>query len=232
MLLCTCSCWAQNQQGKASFYSKRATGARTASGERVHHDSLTCAHRSYPFGTILKVTNLSNNKSVEVKVTDRGPFHKGRVVDLSWAAAKELGMLSQGIATVKVEVAASPIPFRPKENIELPQIDFEVMDAGYSFIDNWKTIEPEEGQAGLEEPHKTATKEKATVQAKTLHTNQSSTTVHSKFSAAMPNKSVTNEKKAHKPAPTKESKDKKAETESHSWSSVFEKVKNWGSDLF
>ena len=68
---------AQQQSGRASYYSKRATGSRTASGERLHHDSLTCAHRSYPFGTMLKVTNLLNDKSVVVRVTDRGPFGRG-----------------------------------------------------------------------------------------------------------------------------------------------------------
>ena len=86
---------AQTQKGKASYYSKRATGSRTASGERLHHDSLTCAHRSYPFGSMLRVTNLSNGKSVDVKVTDRGPYGRGRIIDLSYGAAREIGMLSQ-----------------------------------------------------------------------------------------------------------------------------------------
>lgn len=95
---------AQTTTGKASFYSKRSTGSRTASGERLHHDSLTCAHRTYPFGTRLKVTHQGNGKSVIVRVTDRGPFVRGRIIDLSWGAARELGMLSQGIAQVTVEV--------------------------------------------------------------------------------------------------------------------------------
>ena len=61
-------CAQKHQHGKASYYSKRATGARSASGQKIHHDSLTCAHRYYPFGTMLKVTNLRNDKSVIVKV--------------------------------------------------------------------------------------------------------------------------------------------------------------------
>ena len=89
------------QRGKASYYSKRATGARTTSGQRMHHDSLVCAHRTHPFGTKLLVTNLKNHKQVVVKVIDRGPFHRGRVIDLSWAAAKELGMISSGVAVVR-----------------------------------------------------------------------------------------------------------------------------------
>ena len=93
----------QIQIGKASFYSKRATGRMTASGDRLHHDSLTCAHRSYPFGTLLQVTNPSNGRMIVVRVNDRGPFVRGRIVDLSWAAAKVLGILSTGVANVIVE---------------------------------------------------------------------------------------------------------------------------------
>ena len=101
----------QTLRGKASFYSKKATGARTASGERLHHDSLTCAHRTYPFGTILKVTNLRNGLTVNVRVTDRGPFGRGRIIDLSYAAAKALGMLSQGVAMVEVQKVVRGIPY-------------------------------------------------------------------------------------------------------------------------
>ena len=90
------------QRGKASYYSKRATGVRTSSGQKMHHDSLVCAHRTHPFGTRLLVKNLANNKEVIVKVIDRGPFRKGRIIDLSWAAAKALGMISSGIVTVEV----------------------------------------------------------------------------------------------------------------------------------
>lgn len=116
------------QTGKASFYSKRATGARTSNGERLHHDSLTCAHKTHPFGTLLKVTNPSNGKEVVVRVTDRGPFKRGRIIDLSWGAAKELGMLTQGVAMVKVEVVEKlHVPFKP-DPLSLPELDFEYTD--------------------------------------------------------------------------------------------------------
>ena len=120
------------QKGKASYYSKKATGARTSSGERLHHDSLTCAHRTHPFGTMLKVTNPKNGKSVVVKVTDRGPFGRGRIIDLSWRAAKELGMLAQGVAMVLVEVADDiVVPFKAKEEKRnLPELDFERNEQG------------------------------------------------------------------------------------------------------
>lgn len=103
--------WGQNntskkkvQKGKATYYSKRATGSRTSSGLKLHHDSLTCAHRTYPFGTKLKVTNLTNKKYVIVTVTDRGPYGKGKIIDLTYRAAKEIGMLSHGVVPVEVEV--------------------------------------------------------------------------------------------------------------------------------
>lgn len=126
-LSCIPCCGQKHQRGKASYYSKRATGARSASGQRIHHDSLTCAHRYYPFGTMLKVTNLRNDKSVIVEVIDRGPFGRGRIIDLSWAAAKEIDMISQGVATVKVERLDNPVPFKPEDN-KLPKIDFEMAE--------------------------------------------------------------------------------------------------------
>ena len=102
-LILSLSAWAQTQTGKASYYSKKWTGRRTASGERVHHDSLTCAHKTYPFGTLLRVTNQRNGLQVVVRVNDRGPFGRGRIVDLSWGAAKAIGMLAAGVVSVTVE---------------------------------------------------------------------------------------------------------------------------------
>ena len=118
----------QIQHGKASFYSKRATGARTSSGERLHHDSLTCAHRTHPFGTLLKVTNERNGREVIVRVTDRGPHSRGRIIDLSHAAAEELGIINQGVAVVRVEpVKKTVVPFKPEPE-SIPEIDFEITE--------------------------------------------------------------------------------------------------------
>ena len=132
---------AQKQKGKATYYSKKATGTRTASGERLHHDSMTCAHRTYPFGTLLKVTNPSNKQEVIVKVTDRGPFTRGRIIDLSWGAAKELGILADGVAMVTVERIDSAdiikVPYRSKERREPREFDFGVSTGAGSFIDAW-----------------------------------------------------------------------------------------------
>ena len=120
---------AQTESGKASYYSKKFTGRKTANGERLHHDSLTCAHRTYPFGTQLKVTNPANGKSVIVRVTDRGPYVKGRIIDLSVKAAKELGIIAQGIAPVVVELwDTTIIPFKPADVSHLPEFDIGTND--------------------------------------------------------------------------------------------------------
>ncbi|HPS60257.1 MAG TPA: septal ring lytic transglycosylase RlpA family protein [Candidatus Cloacimonas sp.] len=88
----------------ATYYSKRFQGRKTASGERYSRDALTCAHKTLPFQTFLKITNPQNSKSVIVRVNDRGPFNRGRDIDLSYAAAKEIGMLAAGVLPVQVEV--------------------------------------------------------------------------------------------------------------------------------
>lgn len=95
---------AKSFQGTASWYKM---GTRTASGERYNPDGLSAAHRTLPFGTRLKVTNLRNGKSVHVRVNDRGPFSRGRVIDVSRGAARQLGMISSGTAKVKVELASN-----------------------------------------------------------------------------------------------------------------------------
>ncbi|UKK53472.1 septal ring lytic transglycosylase RlpA family protein [Prevotella sp. E2-28] len=113
----------QPQRGKASFYSKRATGLKAAGGDKIHHDSLTCAHRTYPFGTLLQVKNPANGRVVVVRVNDRGPFIRGRIIDLSWRAAQELDILSKGVAEVEIEpVESMRIPYAYKEAYEVPKI--------------------------------------------------------------------------------------------------------------
>jgi rare lipoprotein A (peptidoglycan hydrolase) len=98
-------CKGQVEQGKASYYAEKFKGRRTACGEPYHPDSLTCAHRTHPFGTVLEVYCPSQGTTVRVRVNDRGPFGKGRVVDLSTAAARKLGIILAGVAEVQLRVA-------------------------------------------------------------------------------------------------------------------------------
>ncbi|MEO0205275.1 MAG: septal ring lytic transglycosylase RlpA family protein [candidate division WOR-3 bacterium] len=90
--------------GLASYYGDEFNGKKTASGEVYNKWDYTCAHRTLNFGTRVKVTNLENRKTVIVRVNDRGPFAKGRIIDLSYAAAKEIDMIEKGVVRVKVEV--------------------------------------------------------------------------------------------------------------------------------
>ena len=129
------------QQGKASFYARSFNGRKTASGERLHPDSLTCAHRTYPFGTKLLVYNPANGRSVIVRVTDRGPFVRGRIIDLSWRAAKELDIISKGVAMVTVQKANTVItPFRPQDEIELPELELETNDGSEGVVPFWQEL--------------------------------------------------------------------------------------------
>ena len=89
--------------GKASWYGAKHHGKRTASGERFDQHALTAAHRSLPFGTRVKVTNLNNQRSVTVRINDRGPYSRGRIIDLSRRAATDLDMLRAGVAPVRIE---------------------------------------------------------------------------------------------------------------------------------
>ncbi|MFQ3789751.1 septal ring lytic transglycosylase RlpA family protein [Halomonas sp. A29] len=90
------------EQGQASFYADRYHGRRTASGEAHDRNSLTAAHRNLPFGTRVRVTRLDNGRETVVRVNDRGPFVRGRVIDLSRRAAEELDMVGQGVVNVRL----------------------------------------------------------------------------------------------------------------------------------
>lgn len=92
------------ETGYASWYGGKFQGRQTASGEIFDTNKLTAAHKTLPFGTEVEVTNLDTGKSVQVRINDRGPFVEGRIIDLSRAAAAEIGMMGTGIAPVKVEI--------------------------------------------------------------------------------------------------------------------------------
>lgn len=107
-------------KGKASYYSSALEGRRTSSGDIYSGDSLTCAHRSLPFGTLLKVHNPKTGKEVVVRVNDRGPFVRGRIIDLSYSAAKKLGFVANGIAMVEVSrYDPAGIPLRNAGDVDM-----------------------------------------------------------------------------------------------------------------
>jgi rare lipoprotein A len=118
------SAFAQVQTGKASFYADKFEGVQTASGQKYKRKKLTGAHKTLPFGTKVRITNLQNEKSVEIIINDRGPYVEGRIVDVSKAAAEKLGFLNQGIAEVKLEVIdAGDGKTEPEKRIEHVAVD-------------------------------------------------------------------------------------------------------------
>lgn len=119
----------QIQTGKASFYADRFDGNPTASGEKYRHNKLTAAHKTLPFGTRVRVTNLANNKSVEVVINDRGPYVEDRIIDLSKAAAEKLEFLNQGLTTVTLEVidpgdGKTSDPIKTVDNVTVEEKEF------------------------------------------------------------------------------------------------------------
>jgi|APGre2960657444_1045066.scaffolds.fasta_scaffold234122_1 rare lipoprotein A len=102
ILLLLNSCGYTTRKGIASYYADFYEGRTTANGEIYRQNKITAAHKTLPFGTKVKVTNLANNKTVVVRINDRGPFIKGRIIDLTKAAAKEIDMIGAGISKVKI----------------------------------------------------------------------------------------------------------------------------------
>jgi rare lipoprotein A len=129
LLLVLVSCLASQaqitEQGLASFYDDKFNGRITASGELFDQSKLTAAHRTFPFGTRVAVTNINNKKTVELIINDRGPYVKDRIIDVSKKAAQELGFVGKGTANVKVEVIklgdSTPIAASQKQKAKEPE---------------------------------------------------------------------------------------------------------------
>lgn len=127
ILIClTASLWAYDETGIASWYGGKFHGRLTANGETFNTHELTAAHKLLPFGTIVKVTNMNNGKSVTVRINDRGPFVGDRIIDLSYAAAVAIDMVKSGTAPVKLYV----------ENMETLQIRFSIQIGAYRNLEN------------------------------------------------------------------------------------------------
>ena len=112
------------QQGNASYYADRFHGRRMANGELYHRDSMTCAHLRYPLGTKLLVRNIVNGREVVVTVTDRGPYTRKFVIDLSRAAARQLDIINYGFQPVEIfPYIAGHIPYKYEPSTERPELD-------------------------------------------------------------------------------------------------------------
>lgn len=103
----------QSEEGVASYYDGEFVGRRTASGEIMDRDLLTAAHRTFVFGTVVRVTNLDNGRDVVVRINDRGPFVDDRIIDLTLAGARAVDMIRSGTAKVRLDVLSAPPPGTP-----------------------------------------------------------------------------------------------------------------------
>jgi rare lipoprotein A len=117
-----------NFEGSASYYADKFEGRKTASGDLYIHNKYTCAHKTLPFGTKLKVTNLANNKSVIVTVNDRGPYTGSRLLDLSKSAAQEIKMVNQGVARVSIQIIRDANSTNPEESYPIEEESLEFSD--------------------------------------------------------------------------------------------------------
>lgn len=218
---------AQTARGKASYYSDALHGRRMSNGERYNRDSMVCAHKTYPLGTLLKVTNVSNNLSVVVKVADRGPYGHGRMIDLSKAAARKIGLLGSGVALVMVqryEEETKP-PYMEKER---PEIEYEMAGVAYDFMPGWEDV-PEATQGKIKKvqrktrPHHTA--------AKAQQRSQSSEPTHA-GNAHAKKAAPANTQKTQNPAQHNTQKETQKKRSSSSWRNFFKKLRDWGENIF
>ncbi|MCX8491272.1 MAG: septal ring lytic transglycosylase RlpA family protein [Cyclobacteriaceae bacterium] len=133
------SAMAQVQTGKASFYADKFEGSPTASGEKYRASKLTAAHKTLPFGTKVRVTNLANNESVVVTINDRGPFVEGRIIDVSKSAAERLSFFNQGTAEVKLEIVDAT---DGKQDTQPVAVDHVVVEDKETYQFDIKRVSP------------------------------------------------------------------------------------------
>ncbi len=125
-----------SQTGIASWYGPGFHGKATASGEVYNQDDMTAAHQTLPLGSKVMVTNLENSRTAEVVVNDRGPFAKGRIIDLSYAAAQSLDMVGPGTALVRLDVIDSPVPLHSIR----PALDYTLQLGSFSQLENARQL--------------------------------------------------------------------------------------------
>ena len=190
--------------GRASYYHNSLHGRTMSNGRPYDRNKLTCAHRTLPFGTMLRVTNQANGKQVIVEVTDRGPFVRGRIIDLSYAAAREIGMIAAGVGSIRVEVLPKDINVPYQDDVEygLPEIEYGMAGVCYEFIPEWK----DEQESAHENQHTHNTQHIHNTQK--MQNNQSTQNYQN-------NQNTQNSAK-----PKKEG--------SRGWTDFFNNLKNWG----
>lgn len=155
--------------GKASYYGHSWDGRKTACGEIFNTDSFTCAHKTLPFGTMLKVTNKINGKSVVVRVTDRGPYIQGRIIDLTLAAAKKIDMVRAGVVPVEIAQVYTPASIPYIQNDALPMLPelqlFDPVTGNYYSMAEWQRRDAHRQEMARAKASKSSANGRATAQA-------------------------------------------------------------------
>jgi rare lipoprotein A len=151
LILLSATSFAFEQEGLASWYGGKFQGRRTANGEIFDTNEFTAAHKSLPFGTIVKVTSLENGKSTVVRINDRGPFVPGRIIDLSQAAASAIGLAGKGVAKVRIEVLSPDSPEAVALAASRPGVIYSIQVAAFrnrEYAESTLQRLTEEGFAG------------------------------------------------------------------------------------
>lgn len=204
--------------GKASYYGKKWNGRKTASGEVFNTDSLTCAHKTLPFGTMLKVTNQKNGKSVIVRVTDRGPYIEGRIIDLSLAAATQIDMVHSGVAPVEIAQVFLPSHLRQNGNDGpvLPELQlFDQTTGNYFTMAEWESRTNHRREVAKAKSTATNTKAPQAATAQAAAPKTSTTTTSQKVSTkpeAKTEKATAKAEQSSKSSTKPEAKTSKTET--------------------
>lgn len=139
--------------GLASHYSNSLHGRKMSNGQPYDLTRMTCAHKTLPFGTMLRVVCPNTGREVVVEVTDRGPYIPGRIIDLSYAAAFELGIIGRGVDYVTAEILSegyTPLPHYDDIPSDLPEIDYSMVGSCYEFLPKWKHVPTEEDGINLQ----------------------------------------------------------------------------------
>lgn len=227
-----------NIGGKASYYSNSLHGRRMSSGKIYHRDSLTCAHKTLPFGTKLKVTNPANGKEVIVEVADRGPYSHNRIIDLSYAAARELGIIAHGVKYVKIEILPEDHNVSSSSTSSLfSMLETEYGMAGmcYEFIPEWS-----DGRNILPDSKDETTPSSSAARTNQTHKKQggekqgtgSNAAIQQQTQSNTPKRNIQNGQQTNAPKQQNKKEPVKKEQSSSSWMDFFDKLKNWGESLF
>lgn len=156
-----------HSRGLATYYGGYRTARRTSNGETFNEEAMTCAHRTLPFGTLLKVREVSTGNEVVVRVTDRGPFGPGRIIDLTKGAARKLGMIRKGVTQVEISIVGKADKNGNTDNRMLPELQLYDPATGAFYASSEYVERQKQQEAEAKKREEAARKQKMQARAKT-----------------------------------------------------------------